>query len=49
MANPGGPGVEVDGGIAAAGAGGRIPLDALEMFAANMPDDLGKHIVPKPA
>src|SRR5262249_20987784 len=37
----------VDGGSSAAGAGGRMPSDALELFAAHVPGDRGKHIVPE--
>ena len=34
----------VDGGLAATGAGGRMPQSVSDLFAANAPNDLGKHI-----
>jgi NAD(P)-dependent dehydrogenase (short-subunit alcohol dehydrogenase family) len=34
----------VDGGLSATGAGGRMPQSVSDIFAANMPNDLGKHI-----
>jgi len=34
----------VDGGLSATGAGGHMPQSVSDVFAANMPDDLGKRI-----
>ncbi len=34
----------VDGGLAATGAGGRMPQSVSDLFAAKAPNDLGKHI-----
>jgi NAD(P)-dependent dehydrogenase (short-subunit alcohol dehydrogenase family) len=34
----------VDGGLSATGAGGRMPQSVSDIFAANTPNDLGKHI-----
>jgi hypothetical protein len=34
----------VDGGLAATGAGGRMPQSVSDLFAAKARDDLGKHI-----
>jgi NAD(P)-dependent dehydrogenase (short-subunit alcohol dehydrogenase family) len=34
----------VDGGLAATGAGGRMPQSVSDLFAAHAPNDLGKHI-----
>jgi len=36
----------IDGGAAAAGAGGRMPAEVLDIFAKHTPGDRGKHIVP---
>jgi NAD(P)-dependent dehydrogenase (short-subunit alcohol dehydrogenase family) len=35
----------VDGGLAATGAGGTMPQSVSDLFAANVPNDLGKRIV----